>query len=146
MNFRSSFYSCQIFSLDSLTAGDVINQQRRGSSFGFRDSISLPPGSIKAPLQHQISSPYPISASRSLSLQATINPSEPVPVTCRRSYSAKKREGKKKSFVRYVSGTGETRRASWKFFWSLMRAHRPRNTEQKHVNRVFSVLPQKHIC
>ena len=102
-----------ISSADSLTAADVINQQRRGSAFGFRDSISLPPGSIKTPLQHQISSPYPITASRSQSLQATLNPAEPVPVTCRRTYSAKKREGKKARSLRYERGTGETRRASY---------------------------------
>ncbi|XP_031551844.1 1-phosphatidylinositol 4,5-bisphosphate phosphodiesterase beta-1-like isoform X2 [Actinia tenebrosa] len=83
---------------DSLSATEAILGQRRGSSisqFVHRESLRDTFGAgMKPQLQHQVSSPYPVSG-RAQSLQ-TPPPSETTAL-CKRTFSAKRREGRPKT-------------------------------------------------
>lgn len=82
------------------TATDVILSQRRGSSlsaFAHRESLrETYSTNIKPQLQHQVSSPYP-QTGRAQSLQTP--PPPEATALCKRTFSAKRREGKTTSMI-----------------------------------------------
>ncbi|XP_032241384.2 1-phosphatidylinositol 4,5-bisphosphate phosphodiesterase beta-1 isoform X2 [Nematostella vectensis] len=121
---------------ESLSAN--ILSQRRGSSFSqfVQDQMN----SGKPPLQHQMSSPYPITG-RTPSLPAP--PPPEATALCKRTYSAKKREGKTRSMI-VTSEQGRTHaedESQWRHYYAKIEAM---DLDQLREQKTYIKVTQKH--